>query len=48
MDFQGSTWEGMDWIHLAEDVDKCDFCEDGTGPLGSIKCGELIDELRNC
>lgn len=32
-------WEGMNWIHLTQDRNKCDHSNE---PLGSIKCGEFL------
>jgi hypothetical protein len=34
---------GMDWIDLVQDRGTC---ECGNEPSGSIKCGELIDQLK--
>jgi hypothetical protein len=36
------SWEVMDWIDLARGWVVC-FCEGGTEPLGSIKCGAFLD-----
>ena len=35
---------GMDWIDLAQDMDKVvGFCESGDERSGSIKCGEFLE-----
>ena len=39
MDLKKLGWEAMDWIDLAQDVDRF---EDGSEPSGSIKCGEFL------
>jgi hypothetical protein len=37
-------WEGVDWIHLAQDRGHWRaLCEHGNEPSGSIKCGEFLD-----
>jgi len=38
---------GMDWIDLAQEGLVAGTCECGNEPLGSIKCGEFLDYLRN-
>jgi len=39
-------WQGTDWIDLAAEVAGSCECSDET--LGSIKCGEFLDQLRTC
>jgi hypothetical protein len=47
MDFQEIGWAGMNWIDLTENRDNWGIYEHSNQPLGSIKCGEFLDELRN-
>jgi hypothetical protein len=41
MDLRKIGWEGVDWLHLAQDRDR--WWE----PSGSIKGGELLDYLSD-
>ena len=43
IDIREVVWEGMGWIDLAQDA--CICCNE---PLGSIKCGEFLDNVRTC
>jgi hypothetical protein len=44
MDLQEAGLGGMDWIDIAQDIDKwLDCYECGNEPSGSIKCGEFLD-----
>jgi hypothetical protein len=49
MDIQEVGWKSLVWIALAQDGEwgqvtgACEGCYD---PLGSIKCGEFLDQLR--
>jgi hypothetical protein len=44
MDLGGIEWDGMDWIHLAQDRDQWRACcEHGNEPSGSIKCWEVLE-----
>jgi hypothetical protein len=36
-------WEGVDWMHLAQDSKECQACEHSNEPSGSIKGGEFPD-----
>jgi len=46
MDNKDICWEGVNWIDLAQgQVAGC--CEHGNELTGFIKCGELLDHLRN-
>jgi len=47
MDLQEVGCEEMDWIDLAQDRDRWLTCECGDEPLGSIKCREFLDQMRN-
>jgi hypothetical protein len=38
MDFREIGWSSMDWTDLVEGS-----CEHGNEPLGSIKCGEVLE-----
>jgi hypothetical protein len=40
MDLREVGWDGMDWIDLAQDRDRC---ECGDEPPGSIKCWEVLE-----
>jgi hypothetical protein len=42
IDLREIRWEGVDWIHLAQDRGQ-DPCEYGNEPSGSIKGGEFLD-----
>ena len=42
MDLEGTEWDGMDWIDLAQDRD------DFQGVMGSKICGEYLDWLSYC
>lgn len=37
---------GFIWVIIGTLV--AGFCEHGNGPLGSIQCGELLDQLSDC
>lgn len=39
------TLKGVEWIDLAQDKDR--FCEYGDQLLGSVKCEECFDSMRN-
>jgi hypothetical protein len=41
MDLKETVWEGVDWIHVAQDTGQFDSCEHGNEPSGSIKGGEF-------
>jgi hypothetical protein len=44
MDIQEMEWEGLDWIELAPDRDKCGgCCVDRNEHSGSTKYGEFLD-----
>jgi hypothetical protein len=43
MDLQEVECGGMDWIELGRIGKVAGTCECGNEPLGSIKCGELLD-----
>jgi hypothetical protein len=43
MDLREIGWEGVDWIHLAQDIPVVGSCEDGDEPSGSIKGGKFLD-----
>ena len=48
MDFKYIGWEGVGWTHLASgQVQLASCCENGNEPLGSIKRGELLGQLKN-
>jgi hypothetical protein len=36
-------WEGVDWMHLAQDSPVADLCEHSNELLHSIKGGEFLD-----
>jgi hypothetical protein len=38
--------EGVDWIHLAQDMDH-GACEHGNDPSDSIKCSVIFEQLSN-
>jgi hypothetical protein len=44
MDLRETVFEAVDWIHVAQDVDRGGgaLCESGIELSGSIKCGESI------
>jgi hypothetical protein len=39
------VWTGSMWLRTGT---VAGICEGGNEPPGSIKCGEFLDELRNC
>jgi hypothetical protein len=41
--FKKIGWEGADWIHLTQDMDKVGSCEHHNEPSGSIKCGNFLE-----
>ena len=43
MDLQEVGCEGMDWISLAQDRERCECSNESSG---STKCGEFLDWLR--
>jgi hypothetical protein len=44
MDLREIGWEGMDWIHLAQDREPVvGSCEHVNEPLGSTKGEEFLD-----
>jgi hypothetical protein len=43
MDFREIGWEGVDWMHLAQDRDQWQTCEYGNEPSGSVKGEEFLD-----
>jgi len=47
MDLREIGWKVVDWMHLAQDRDVLDFCEDGNEPSASIKCGGFIGYLSD-
>jgi hypothetical protein len=41
-------WEGVDWIHVSQDRDHLPVsCDDANESLGSIKVGQLFEELSD-
>jgi hypothetical protein len=38
----------MDWIDVGQDSGVAGSCTRGKGPSGSVKFGELLDQLRTC
>jgi hypothetical protein len=49
MDFRKIGWEAVDWIDLAEDRGQVvGRCEGDDEILGSLKCGEFLDQQSNC
>jgi len=49
MDVREIGWEGMDWIHLAQDRDQRWALANRimSEPSGSIKCREFLDYLSD-
>jgi hypothetical protein len=48
MDFREIGWDGVDWIHLAQDKGPVAGCfEHGNEPSDSIKDGEFLDYLSD-
>jgi hypothetical protein len=45
MDLREIGWVGIYWIAVAQDREGC--CEHGNEPSGSIKCWEILEQLRN-
>jgi hypothetical protein len=44
VEFRATGWSAMDWIHLAQDMEKvAGSCGHGNGPSGSIKCSEILE-----
>jgi hypothetical protein len=44
MDLNAIGWEGVDWIHLAQDSDRWRaLCDHGNESSGSIRSGEFLD-----
>jgi hypothetical protein len=41
-------WEGVDWMHLAQDRDQvAETCEHGNEPLSSIQEGEFLEQISD-
>jgi hypothetical protein len=45
MHFTETVWEGVDWIHLAQDREVTGSYERSNEPWDSINGGEFLDEL---
>jgi hypothetical protein len=44
MDLREMRWQGVDWMHLAQDRDQwLDLVNTINEPSGSVKGGELVD-----
>jgi hypothetical protein len=44
MELSEMGWEGVDWIHLAQDRD---YCEHGNEPSGCVKGGNFLTRQVN-
>jgi hypothetical protein len=45
MDLKNIVFEGVDYVHPAQDRDQWCSCEHGNKFLGSIKAGKFLDQL---
>jgi hypothetical protein len=48
MDIGDIGWEGVNWIHLAQDGPVAGPCEHGNEPSGSVEVREFLDGLNDC
>jgi hypothetical protein len=49
MNLREIGWEGVDWIHMAQDIDQCLALVNMVNkPSGSIECWEFLVWLSNC
>jgi hypothetical protein len=48
MNQRETGWEDVNWIHLILGRYIGSLCEHGKASSGSIKGGELLDQLRGC
>jgi hypothetical protein len=49
-DLKEIVWDGVDWINLAQDMDRqvVGSCEHGNKPSGPIKGREFLEYLIDC
>ena len=43
--YDGMKWSGLIWLRVRRVSGFCGYADE---PSGSIKCGELLDQLWNC
>lgn len=48
MYFSVKGWVVVVCNHLAHDTQSVGFCAQGNEQIVSVKCGNLLDQLRNC
>jgi hypothetical protein len=45
---EGRVLTGFIWLMIDTSGRLLYYCEHGNEPLGFVKCGEFLDQLRNC
>ena len=48
VNLQQTGWRTADWVDLAQDRNRWRLVGKTNEPSSSIKCGEFLDQLRNC
>jgi hypothetical protein len=47
VDLREIGWDGVDWIHMAQDMTVEGSCEYGNEPSGTMKSWEVLEWLHN-
>jgi hypothetical protein len=45
MKYDRRVWTGLIWISIGKVASACEYCDE---PLGSLKCVEFLEYVRNC